>query len=186
MGYIYLYYGTGGGKTANALGLALRSIGHDQKVVIIQFMKWWRDTGEYKIKKQLKPYYEIYQFGNPGWIKLSNSDKDLQLKGINLQVRSIKNSDKELAKKALDFAKKKMLEDKPHLLILDEMCLAVHLGLLSTEDVLSFLKKIPIKTNIVMTGRFASKELIDRADFVNEIVEIKSPDKFVTTKGIQY
>ena len=59
LGYIYLYTGTGGGKTTNALGLALRSVGHGHKVVIIQFMKWWKNTGEYKIRKKLQPYYEI-------------------------------------------------------------------------------------------------------------------------------
>jgi cob(I)alamin adenosyltransferase len=63
MGYIYLYYGTGGGKTANALGLALRSVGHNKKVVIIQFLKWKKDIGEYLIKERLVPFYEIYQFG---------------------------------------------------------------------------------------------------------------------------
>ncbi|MCW4034018.1 MAG: cob(I)yrinic acid a,c-diamide adenosyltransferase, partial [Candidatus Bathyarchaeota archaeon] len=47
MGYIYLYTGTGGGKTANALGLALRSVGHRRRVVLIQFLKWWKNTGEY-------------------------------------------------------------------------------------------------------------------------------------------
>jgi cob(I)alamin adenosyltransferase len=51
MGHIYLYTGTGGGKTANALGLALRSVGHEHKVVIVQFLKWWKNTGEYKIRK---------------------------------------------------------------------------------------------------------------------------------------
>jgi len=78
MGYIYLYTGTGAGKTTNALGLALRSVGHGHKVVIIQFMKWWKKTGEYKIKKKLYPHYEIYQFGRKGWIglkKLEEKDK---------------------------------------------------------------------------------------------------------------
>jgi cob(I)alamin adenosyltransferase len=63
MGYIYLYTGTGGGKTANALGLALRTVGHRRNVLIIQFMKWWKDTGKYKIRKTLEPYYKIHQFG---------------------------------------------------------------------------------------------------------------------------
>ena len=62
MGHIYLYVGTGAGKTTNALGLALRSVGHKHKVIIIQFMKWWKNIGEFKIQKMLAPYYEIYQF----------------------------------------------------------------------------------------------------------------------------
>ena len=186
MGHIYLYYGTGGGKTANGLGLALRAVGHGQKVVIIQFMKWWTETGEYLIKDRLKPYYQIYQFGRPGWIRFSEGDKEIRLGGMRLQVRNIEDSDRELARKALEFAEKTMLEDKPLLLILDEICLAVHSGLLSVGEVLDFLKEIPEKTNIVMTGRYAPKELIDTADFVTEIVDKKSPDKFVSTEGIQY
>lgn len=170
MGYIYLYTGTGAGKTTNALGLALRSIGHKRKVVIIQFLKWWKNTGEYKIKKMLGPYYEIYQFGRKGWHGLEN----------------LGEADKALAGKALKFAKKIVKEKKPHLLILDEINLALHCKLLDVKEVLEFLDKIPKKTDVVLTGRFAPRELIERAEFVNEVVEVKSPKEMVTTKGIQY
>ncbi len=186
MGHIYLYYGTGGGKTANALGLALRSVGHRQKVVIVQFMKWRTDIGEYMIKDALKPYYEIHQFGRPGWIGVDKRDEGRRLGGTRLQLRNAEEPDRELAKKALEFTKKTMLEAKPNLLVLDEICLAAHLGLLTTGEVLDVLAQIPEETDIVMTGRFAPEELIDRADFVNEVVEIKAPEKFVTKKGIQY
>jgi len=186
MGNIYIYYGTGGGKTANALGLALRSVGHRQKVVIVQFMKWRTDIGEYKIRDMLKPYYEIYQFGSPGWIRVRQGDTEIRLGGIRLHVRNVEESDKMLAKRALEFAKKTMLDSQPNLLILDEICLAAYLGLLTTQEVLDVLKQVPEKTDVVMTGRLVPKELIDRADFVNEIIDIKSPERFVTKKGIQY
>lgn len=170
MGYIYLYTGTGGGKTTNALGAALRSIGHGHKVVIIQFLKWWKNTGEYKIRKKLLPYYEIYQFGRKGWVGLENLDE----------------RDKKLAEKGLEFAKKMVKLKKPHLLVLDEIILALHCGLLNVDEVIEFLNKIPKRTDVFLTGRFAPKELIDRADFVNEVVDIKHPKKIPTTKGIQY
>jgi cob(I)alamin adenosyltransferase len=186
MGYVYLYTGTGAGKTTNALGLALRAIGHKQKVVIIQFMKWWKNIGEYKIKNKLKPYYEIYQFGRPGWLKLDGSNNEIKYRGMRFKVRTIEELDRKLAKKGLEFAKKIMEEKKPHLLVLDEINLAIHSNLLNVKEVLDLLKKIPKRTTIVLTGRYAPKELIDRADFVNEIVEVKYPEKFVTTKGIQY
>ncbi|MEM5766251.1 MAG: cob(I)yrinic acid a,c-diamide adenosyltransferase [Candidatus Aenigmatarchaeota archaeon] len=185
MGYIYIYTGTGAGKTTNALGLALRSLGHKHKVVIIQFMKWWKNTGEYKIRNRLKPHYQIYLFGRPGWFKFDGKS-EIRYRGMRFRVRSVEELDRELAKKALDFAKKKMLEEKPHILVLDEINLAVHLNILSVKEVLEFLDKIPERTQVVLTGRYAPKELIDRADFVNEIVEVKSPKEFVTTKGIQY
>ncbi len=170
MGYIYLYTGTGGGKTMNAIGLAMRSIGHKHKVVIIQFLKWWKNIGEYKIRKKLHPYYEIYQFGRKGWIGLENLDE----------------RDKKLAKKGLEFAKKIVKEKKPNLLVLDEINLAIHCDLLNVDEVIEFLDKIPKKTDVVLTGRYASKKLIDKSDFVNEIVDVKHPEKIPTTKGIQY
>jgi len=169
MGYVYLYTGTGAGKTTNALGLALRSIGHEHKVVIIQFLKWWKNTGEYKIKKKLLNY-EIYQFGREGWIGLENLSEE----------------DRRLTRKGLEFAKKILKGKKPHLLILDEICLALHCKLLEMNDVLELLKNIPKRTDIVLTGRYAPKELIDRADFVNEIIDSKHPQDIPSTKGIQY
>lgn len=170
MSYVYLYTGTGGGKTTNALGLALRSIGHKHKVVIIQFLKWWKNIGEYKIRWKLYPYYEIYQFGRKGWVGFKNLDE----------------RDKKLAKKGLEFAKKIVKQRKPHLLVLDEISLAVHCGLLDVDEVVKFLDNIPKRTDVVLTGRYTPKKLMDRADFVNEIVDVKHPKKIPTTKGIQY
>ena len=170
MGMIYLYTGLGGGKTTNALGLALRSIGHGRKVIMIQFLKWWKNTGEYKIRNKLKPYYEIYMFGRKGWVGLKNLDE----------------RDKKLAEKGLKFTKKIVKEKKPDLLVLDEINLAVHWKLLKEKDVIDLLDEIPKKTDVVMTGRYASKGLINRADFVNEVRDIKHPKKIPTTKGIQY
>lgn len=170
MGFVYVYTGTGAGKTTNALGLALRSIGHKRKVIIIQFMKWWRNTGEYKVQRMLDPYYEIYQFGRRGWIGLGNLDEE----------------DKMLANKALRFAEKIAEEKKPDLLVLDEVNLALYCDLLNIKEVLRFLDNIPKKTDVVLTGRYAPKELLTRADFVNEIVDVKHPKEMVTTKGIQY
>jgi len=170
MGYVYLYTGMGAGKTTNALGLALRSVGHKRKVIIIQFLKWWKNTGEYKIRKTLMPYYEIHQFGRKGWHGLGNLGEE----------------DKELAHKALRFAEKIVKEKKPHLLVLDEVNLALHCKLLDVKEVLEFLDKMPKKTDVVLTGRFAPIELVKRAEFVNEIISIKYPEEMVTTRGIQY
>jgi cob(I)alamin adenosyltransferase len=170
MGYIYLYTGMGAGKTTNALGLALRSVGHRRKVVIVQFLKWWKNTGEYKIQKMLAPYYEIHQFGRKGWHGLSNLGEE----------------DKKLAGRALRFADKIVKERKPHLLVLDEINLALHCKLLDVNEVLEFLNTVPKKTDVVLTGRYAPKELMERAEFVNEVREVKYPREVVTKKGIQY
>ena len=184
MGYVYLYTGTGGGKTANALGLALRSVGHGKKVVIIQFFKWREDIGEYLIKNRLAPYYEIYQFGREAW--LGKEDKTEEFCGEKFAVECVKNLDKELAKKALDFAAKVLREKKPHLLVLDEIGLAAHWKLLEVEDVLELLDNVPEETSVVLTGRLAPKELADKADFVNVVQQVKMPKDFKLTEGIQY
>jgi cob(I)alamin adenosyltransferase len=184
MGYIYLYYGTGGGKTANALGLALRSVGHGKSVVIIQFFKWRKDIGEYLIKDKLAPYYEIYQFGRPAW--LGKEEKTAEFGGEKFAVEIVKSHDKELAKKALDFAAKVLREKKPHLLVLDEIGLAAQWKLLDVKDVLELLDNVPNETTVVMTGRLAPKELVDRADFVNVVELVKMPKDFKLTEGIQY
>jgi cob(I)alamin adenosyltransferase len=184
MGYIYLYTGDGGGKTANALGLALRSVGHKKKVVIIQFLKWRKDTGEYLMKDQLGSYYEIYQFGRPVW--LGKEDKTEEFSGEKFQVESIKTQDGKLAEAGLEFARKILEEKKPDLLVLDEINLAVHWKLLETKAVLELFDNLPKETTIVLTGRNASQELIDRADFVNLISTVKMPKTFELTKGIQY
>jgi len=184
MGYIYLYTGTGGGKTANALGLALRSVGHGKKVVIIQFLKWREDIGEYLIKNRLAPYYEIYQFGREAW--LGEKEKTVEFAGEKFEVECVKSVDKELAKKGLDFARKIMREKKPHLLVLDEIGLATHWKLLEVKDVLELLDNVPEETSVVLTGRLAPNELADRADFVNVVQQVKMPKDFKPTEGIQY
>jgi len=184
MGYVYLYFGTGGGKTANALGLALRSVGHDKKVVIIQFFKWRDDIGEYLVKDRLAPNYEIYQFGREAW--LGEKDKTAEFAGEKFTVECVKSNDKELAKRGLEFAAKVMREKKPHLLVLDEIALAAQWKLLDVKDVLKLLENVPEETTVVMTGRLTPKELMDRADFVNVVELVKMPEDFKVTEGIQY
>jgi cob(I)alamin adenosyltransferase len=184
MGYVYLYTGTGGGKTANALGLALRSVGHGKRVVFIQFLKWREDIGEYLIKNKLAPYYEIYQFGREAW--LGEKEKTEEFAGEKFVVECTKSVDRELAGKALAFARKILREKKPHLLVLDEIGLAAHWKLVSVTDVLEMLDNVPEETSVVMTGRLAPKELADRADFVNVVQQVKMPKDFKLTEGIQY
>jgi len=171
MGKIYLYTGNGAGKTTNALGLALRALGHGQKVVILQFLKWQKDTGEMLFKH---PNYSIYQFGREGWHGFKNitdEDRLCILRGL-LALTTIMH-----------------MPYSPDLLILDEINLAAHLKLINEDSVLRDLRRwmrLYPNMNIVMTGRHATKTLINKADFVNEIVEIKAPKNFVCEKGIQW
>ncbi len=171
MGFIHLYTGNGEGKSITAFGLALRAVGHGYKVIIVQFMKGRKDVGEYKIRRKLAPNYEIHQFGRKEFIDLKNPD----------------SIDYVLAKRALEFAKR-ALKRKPRLLILDEINLAVSIGLIKLDDVLELLREIPKPTTVVLTGRNAPKELIERADLVTEMHEIKHPLKrgVQARRGIEY
>lgn len=171
MGFIHLYTGDGEGKSVTAFGLALRAVGHGYKVVIIQFMKGRKDIGEYKVRRRLAPNYEIYQFGRKEFVDLKNPEP----------------IDYILAERALKFAKK-ALKRKPRILILDEINLAVSIGLINLNDVLDLLSDIPESTTVILTGRNAPKELIERADLVTEMREIKHPWKrgVQARKGIEY
>jgi cob(I)alamin adenosyltransferase len=168
LGYIYLYTGNGIGKTTNALGLALRAVGHGYKVIIIQFLKFRKDVGEYKIKRKLMPYYEIHQFGVPGF-----------------NLNKLRKKDFEAAEKGLNFAWE-ALKRKPRLLILDEVNLAAAKGLIKIDEILKLLNKASNKTTIVLTGRYAPKKLIEKAHFVNEIIELKHPKKIAVVKGVNF
>lgn len=167
---VYLWTGHGWGKTTSAIGVAVRAIGHGYKVVIVQFMKGWGDKiGEYKIRKKIGPKYQIKQFGREEWVNLENPLPE----------------DREIAKKGLEFAKK-AAEKKPFLLILDEINLAVSVGLLELNDVVKLLDEIPPEVIVYMTGRNAPVGLIKRADYVNEINMLKGPKKLEGEKGIDY
>ncbi|MEM2956222.1 MAG: cob(I)yrinic acid a,c-diamide adenosyltransferase [Candidatus Pacearchaeota archaeon] len=167
---IYLYTGTGAGKTTSALGLALRSLGQGHRVYIAQFMKYWKNTGEYKFKNK---NYKIIQLGRKGW----KGKKNLTLE------------DKEISRAGLEFVIKDAEEFKTDLLILDESVLAVAWNLLDEDyfinKIKNYQKKHP-KTDIVLTGRYASKKLISIADYVNEIKALKMPKKMIAKKGINY
>ena len=166
---VYLWTGNGAGKTTSALGVALRALGHNQKVVIVQFMKGWKNIGEYKIRKKLGRNYNIAQFGRKSFVNLQKPAKE----------------DKKLAGKAVEYAEK-VMKDRPNLLILDEVNLAAAIGLVSRKKVLSAIEKANPKTIIYMTGRYAPKEFIDRADFVNEINVLKQKKRLPAKKGIEY
>lgn len=167
---VYLWTGLGWGKTTSALGVALRCVGHGFKVVIIQFMKGRKeDVGEYRARKLLGDDYEIHQFGRKGWVDLDDPSEE----------------DKERAQEGLDFARE-AAKRKPFLLLLDEINLAVSVGILDEDEVLGFLDEVPPEVHVYMTGRFATPKLVRRADYVNEISTVKGPKKLKGEKGIDY
>jgi cob(I)alamin adenosyltransferase len=168
---IYLFTGEGGGKTIAALGLALRSVGHKHKVVVIQFLKGRKDTGEVKAAKRLGPYLKVCQFGR----------KEL------IDLRRPRPIDVALARKGFEYAKK-AVKSRPKLLILDEINLVLAAGMIPEKEVIAFLRKIPKSIDVVLTGRHASTRLYRIADGVSVVKKVKHVfDRGIPArKGIEY
>ena len=169
-GLIQIYTGNGKGKTTAALGLALRAAGRDKKTLIVQFMKKW-DYGElHSIKKITQ--ISIKTFGT----------KDFVYKG------KAKEIDYQEARKAFKEGVDGALSAEYDIVIFDELNVALDFGLLEIEEVINFLKNKPKDVEIVITGRNAPLELIELADLVTEMQEIRHPfQKGVNARiGIEY
>lgn len=156
-GLIQVYTGNGKGKTTAALGLALRAVGHGLKVLMIQFMKGDINYGEIEASKRLSPNLVIIQSGRDTFVSKTNPDP----------------IDIELAKKGLSLAKEEILSKKYDIVILDEINVAIDYGLIPLSDLLNLIDSKPDSVEIVLTGRNAKLEVIEKADLVTEMIEIK-------------
>ena len=156
-GMIQVYTGTGKGKTTAALGLAMRASGHGLKVYIIQFMKGNIRYGEVETARQLSPNVVLKQMGRETFVDRNNPDR----------------IDIELAQKAFQQAKEVIGGGKYDIVVLDEINVAVDYGLISLETLLDLLDSKPAHVELILTGRYAKGEVIERADLVTEMVEVK-------------
>jgi len=168
---IHVYTGTGQGKTMAAFGLALRSLGHGKKVVIVQFMKGRRNIGEYRAAARLGSGLEIRQFGRKELIDLAHPTHE----------------DFRLARQGLEFASGALL-GKPDLMVLDELGLAASIGLVGVKEVLDLIGRADPRTVLVITGRKVPKEIVDMADLVTEMHEVRHPMRAGVgpRKGLEY
>jgi cob(I)alamin adenosyltransferase len=162
MGLVVVYTGNGKGKTTAALGAALRAIGHGYKVAVIQFIKGPGFIyGEELAAERYIPNLEIIKKGK-GYYKI---------RGDNIP----EEIHRQAAQEGISLAEEKIVSGKYHIVILDEINIAVDKGLLSLEDVLRILDKKPRSVHVILTGRNAHPALIERADVVTEMKEIKHP-----------
>lgn len=151
--------GNGKGKTTSALGQALRSVGDGKRVLMVQFIKGpWR-SGEDDSHKLLAPHMKIVKTG-------------LGFVGI-LGDTLPREEHVAAAQKGLALARAEMKKGDWNMLILDEVHNAIHLGLLESSDVMSLVDELPEHMDLILTGRDARQEFIDRADIVSEVKEIK-------------
>lgn len=173
-GLVIVYTGDGKGKTTAALGLCVRAVGYDEKICIVQFIKGSWKYGELDGIKRLAPNVELYQKGL-GFVGIIDDKLD-------------KSEHIKAAGEAIDFAREKMLSGKYDIVILDEINVAIHLGLLKVKEVLKLIDVKPELLDLVITGRNAKDEIIERADLVTEMREIKHPFQkgILAQKGIDF
>lgn len=162
-GYVQVYTGDGKGKTTAALGLALRAAGAGLRVFIAQFLKGMKyselcSIDRYSDRITLRQYgTECFIHGKPG-------EEDFRLTRLGLKE-----------------SREAMLSGEYQVVILDEANVAVHFGLLRMEDLVELIEIRPTGVELVITGRYARPEILEKADLVTEMKEIKH----YSTEGIQ-
>jgi cob(I)alamin adenosyltransferase len=158
LGLVMVNTGPGKGKTTAALGLALRAIGHRHRVKMIQFMKGDPFYGEILVRERL-PELEIEQYGLDRFVDPKNPEPE--------QVAR--------AQAGLEAARQAVLSGDYNVVILDEVNVAMNFGLVPVEAVADLLRRKPRHVEVVLTGRDAPQAIIDLADYVNVVTDLKHP-----------
>lgn len=158
-GLVVVLTGNGKGKTSSALGMVLRACGHGLRSCIIQFMKGDLYAGEWDGVKKLGDLVELHHTGK-GFCGIQGNPYPYEEHRANAQD-------------AIDLVREKMTSGQFDLLVLDEINNALHLKLVDLEQVLDLLDNKPPLLHMVLTGRDAHPEVIERADTVSEVREIK-------------
>ena len=173
-GLTIVYTGKGKGKTTAALGIALRAVGYGKKICMIQFIKGSWHYGEMHSSKKLEPEFEIIAIGR-GFV------------GI-IDDTTPKEEHKNIAKEAIKISIEKIQSGKYDIVILDEINYAINLDLVKVEDVLNLIKSKPPGLDLVLTGNYAKDEIIELADLVTEMKEVKHPFQrgIKAKKGIDF
>ena len=154
-GYVQVYTGDGKGKTTSAIGLSIRSAGAGLKVYIAQFIKMG-DYSEIRALKKFSDLITVEQFGLGRFIKGMPSQEDIEDARAGIEkVKSLMAS--------LDY----------DIIILEEANVAAKCGLISVNDILDLISSKPENIELVITGRGAAPEVIEQADLVTEMMEIK-------------
>lgn len=170
-GLVHLYTGDGKGKTTSALGLILRASGHGLRCCLVQFMKGKYPYGEIKALRKIKSV-TVKQFGTLDFVRKGNQ----------------RTVDIEEARKALAFVSKALSSGLYDLVILDEICVAEFMGLITVNEILEAVKGRAPGVETVLTGRKAHKKLLAIADYVTRFEKGAHPyDKgTLARKGIEF
>lgn len=171
-GLIIVHTGNGKGKTTAALGIAFRAAGNGMRVAIIQFIKGKWKYGELAAAKEIKHPIEIDAMGEGFTWDTKNRERDV-----------------EMTNKAWELCKKKMLSGTYDVVVFDEINYVIDYDYLNLKEVLAALKQKPEMVHVILTGRNAKPELIELADLVTEMRELKHPFKnqgILAQRGIEF
>jgi len=172
-GLIIVFTGNGKGKTTAAMGQALRAVGQGMKVLMLQFIKGTWDYGELESIKRLDPDFKIKPMGK-GFVRSKSKLNDNEaIENINQSWEQTENE---------------IFSDKYDMVILDEINYVIDFGLLPIDKMLTLLDNKPERLHVVLTGRNAHEKVIERADLVTEMTEVKHqyPKGIKAQKGIEF
>ena len=171
-GLILVHTGPGKGKTTAALGLAFRAVGNGMRVMMVQFIKGSWHYGELDAAEKFGEDFVIRPMGK-GFVKLGGE---------------IDPEQKKAAEQAWEFAREKLFSGEYDMIVLDEINYAISYGLLAVEPVAEALKTKPEDVHVVLTGRNAHAEIVEIADLVTEMRELKHPFQkgIDAQRGIEY
>ena len=155
-GILVVFTGDGKGKTLASLGCALRASGYDMKTLIIQFMKGDGQSGEMKACEALFPNVEIHSFGI-GFL-YEGDDREPH---------------REMVRKAWRFMERRLKKEQYDILVLDELSVVLDLDLFPVEKVITFFSERDANLHVIVTGRNAPPAIIEAADVVTEMREVK-------------
>ena len=165
-GLLMVYTGDGKGKTTAALGMCVRAVGYDWKICLIQFVKGSWKYGELKGLRRLEPNVELHVIGE-GFVGILDDNKTFEVH-------------REAARKGIELAREKLESGSYPLVILDELNVALSLGLVTRDEVEGIIGLREESQHLLITGRGAPDWLAEVADLVTEMKEVKHP----YTKGI--
>ena len=173
LGYVHVYTGEGKGKTSAALGVMVRAAGQGFRVLMVQFLKGDKQSGEFLAIQEMGDHVEIMQFGRPDLDSLDN----------------LQTVDGYFADQALSYARESMRGKRPDVLVLDELTTAIKQDLVAIEDVLDFLDNRHRDVEVIITGKDAHPALLNAADLVTVMEPIKdyySHQNFNSRLGIEH
>lgn len=173
-GYIHVYTGDGKGKTTSALGLAFRSIGAGFKVMMVQFLKNWH-TSELESMKMMGDNFHVYRIESKKGFTYNLNEEELKILKDEIKIEFEK-------------AKNFINSEQYDLIILDEILGAVQGGFIDENEVIEIMKNKPESLELVLTGRNASDEIINNADLVSKIENVKHyyDNGILARIGIEY